>query len=193
MTQPPESDDTAWFDALADKPAGTADPKGNQQASALRAALLKRSEALDSNVPEADAAQYQQLQFRLRREGLAQQRPIWQSTRIWAMAASVVVGIALVVQMSGLLPERDEGMVMRGGGQATVLVVNDPEARLAELQQGLRMAKAEPKVERLGGGKIQLTLKATTEALDYLATQRIEPAVKEGRIMLLLSPQPAKP
>ena len=193
MTQPPESDDTAWLDALAGKPAGTAGPKGVELPSALRAALQKRSEALGRDVPEADAAQYQQLLFRLRSEGLAQQRPVWQSTRVWAMAASVVASVALVVQMSGLLPERDEGMVMRGGGQATVLLVNDPEARLAELQRGLRMAKAEPKVERLGGGKIQLTLKATTEALDYLATQRIEPSIKEGRIVLLLSPQPAKP
>lgn len=192
MTQTPESGDTPWLDALAGKPADGANPKEMRQASALRAALQARSKVLDQNVPEADATQYQQLLFRLRREGLARQRPTWQNPRVWAIAASVVVGVALVVQIEGLLPERDESAVLRGGGQATVLVVSDPEARLAELQQGLSMAQAEPKVERLGDGKIRLTLKATPAALDYLATQRIAPAVKQGQVVLLLSPPPAK-
>lgn len=193
MTQPPESDDTAWLDALAGKPAGTADPKGNQQASALRTALKARSNALNQQVPEADSAQYQQLLFRLRREGLGSKEPIWKRPSSWAVAASLVLGVSLAVNMKAFLPEPDESTIIRGAGQASVLIVADPEARLAELLQGLAAAKAEPKVERLSKGKIQLKLKATQDALDYLDTQRISPTVVEGQVVLLITTQPAKP
>lgn len=193
MTQPPESDDTAWFDALAGKPAGAADPKGIEQATALRSALQKRGEALGRDMPEADSTLYQQLLFRLRREGLARNQPMWKSLPVWGIAASIVLGVSLAVNMRTLLPEQEDGIVVRSGGQATVLIVSDPEARLAELLKGLGAAKSEPRVERLAKGKIELKLKATQEALDYLDTQRINPAVKDGQIVLLLSPQPGKP
>ena len=192
MIQPPESEDTHWLNAVAGNPSTAADPKVNQQALALRKALQARSQSLGQSVPEADTAQYQRLLFRLRREGLARNRPIWKSLPAWGVAASLVLGISLAVNMRTLLPEHDDGMVIRGGGQATVLIVSDPEARLAELLKGLSAAKAEPQIERPAKGKIQLKLKATQETLDYLDTQRINPTVKDGQIVLLLSSQADK-
>ena len=97
MTQPPESGDSSWLDTLAGKPADAADPKEVQQASALRAALKARSNALNQQVPAADSAQYQQLLFRLRREGLGSKQPIWKRPASWAIAASLVLGVSLVV------------------------------------------------------------------------------------------------
>lgn len=206
MTPSSDSEDSQWFDALAGNPSPAADPKVNQQASVVREALQARSQRLDQDVPKADAAQYQKILLRLQREGLTQQRKEWyrfpggglaailnwHKLPVWGLAASLMVGIALVVQMSGVLREPDKSMILRGGDQATTLVVADPEVRLAELLTGLKAAGAEPQVERIGNGRIALKLKATQTTLDYLDTQRIAPAVKDGQIVLVLSPQSGK-
>lgn len=192
MTQLPDSEDAQWLDALAGKPSATADPKLNQQALAVRDALLARSRRLDNAVPQADDVQFQQLQFRLRREGLTNSHRPWHKPPAWGLAASVVLAVAVVVQMSGVLHDKDESMILRGDGQATVMIVTDPEARLAELIAGLKVTGVEPKVERLGQGRIVLKLQSTQPVLDYLETQRISPMVNDGQIVLRLSPQPSK-
>lgn len=193
MSLPSEPEDAQWLDALAGNPAAAADPKVNRQATALRKALQARKDEIEKAVPEADAALYQQMRFRLRRAGLAPKDAIWKRPSSWAVAASLVLGMSLVVNMKAFLPEPDESAIVRGTGQASVLIVTDPEARLAELLQGLAAAQAEPKVERLSKGKIQLKLKATQNALDYLDTQRINPKVVDGQVVLLLTTLPAKP
>lgn len=193
MGLPSDTEDSKWLDALAGNPDNAADPKVIRQAMALRKALQSRKDEIDKMVPEVDAALYQQIQFRLRREGLGSKEPIWKRPSSWAVAASLVLGVSLVVNMKAFLPEADESTIIRGAGEASVLIVADPEARLAELLQGLAAAKAEPKVERPSKGKIQLKLKATQEALDYLDTQRINPTIVEGQVALLITTQPAKP
>lgn len=193
MTLPSEPEDAQWLDALAGNPANAADPNVNRQAMALRKALQARKDEIDKKVPEADSALFQQIRFRLRREGLGSKEPIWKRPSSWAVAASLVLGMSLVVNMKAFLPEPDESTIVRGAGQASVLIVTDPEARLAELLQGLTAAKAEPKVERLSKSKIELKLKATQAALDYLDTQRINPKVVEGQVVLLITTPPAKP
>lgn len=70
MTQPSDSEDSQWLDALAGNPSAAADPKVNQQALAVRAALQARRQRLDQGVPEADYAQHEEILLRLQREGL---------------------------------------------------------------------------------------------------------------------------
>jgi hypothetical protein len=66
------------------------------------------------------------------------------------------------------------------GGTSTVLLVPDPEARLAELTAGLDHAKARFVVLRKASGDIQLLVQADDAALEYLLSQRIEPQVRES-------------
>lgn len=194
MTQVP--DDPQWLAALAGEPDPAADAKTNQQAAALRKALQARSARMHREVPLADQALYQRLLFRLRRERVTQPRSLWQRMPMWSLAATVVIGVAVVIQMAGPLggdEERGSSEVLRGARDAVVMIVPDPETRLTELVNGLKSAGQEPKVQRISKGRIVLTVKATQPALDYLLTQRIEPKVKDGDVKLLLEPARPKP
>jgi len=187
MTNDSDKEDAQWLSALA----GQADPDAkinvNQQAEALRRALKARSDLLASRVPPADETQYQQILFRLRREGLASSNRGWHNPMLWGVAATIVMGVGLVTQMSDLNLDGFGNDVLRGAEHATALIVADPEARLAELRAGLQIAGEVPKIERLANGQIVLTVKATEKVLAYLQTQRIEPDISGGNAVLKLT------
>ena len=193
MATTPDKEDEQWLSALAGKPDPAADPAINQQAEALRRSLQAQRSRLEKAVPEADDAQYQQLLFRLRREGLLTANRGRRKLQLWAIAATVVLGIGVVVQMGGLPFGQDEPNTLRGGGIGTVLVVDNPEARLTEILAGLKAAGAELAVKRETGGRIVLTVEASEKVLDYLAGQRIEPMVTDGTITLTLTPAKTAP
>lgn len=200
MTTEHDKEDAQWLQALAGESDPTADALINQQAAALRRALQARKAALDAKVPLADEAQYQQLLFRLRREGLTKPPSVWQSAAqwgkaatlamenpaLWGMVATVTLVVGVVIQMGVFHPAEDDANVMRGGGQAAHLMVPDPEARLAELLVGLKAAGAEPIVNREAGGRIAVIVKSSDSVLDYLSTQRIEPVIVNGEITLFI-------
>jgi hypothetical protein len=188
MATTPNKEDEQWLSALAGKSDPAADPAINQQAAALRRALQAQRSRLDKLVPDADDAQYQQLLFRLRREGLLTANRGPRKLQLWAIAATVVLGIGVVVQMGGLQYGQDESTTLRGGGNGTVLVVPNPEARLTEILAGLKAAGAEPEVKREPGGRIVLKIAGSEKVLEYLATQRVEPAIANGTITLTLTP-----
>jgi hypothetical protein len=159
----------------------------------LRQALQARSARLAQDTPRADAALFEQLQFRLRREGLLGSLAGRSQWPVWGLAASLLVGLVWLTQVDGLFKRDDDGnATLRGGGQATVLLVADPEARLAELLAGLRAAGAQPQVDRQGAGRIRLQVIASPAVLDYLGTQRIAPALVDGQVLLMLAPSLGK-
>ena len=188
MTKDPDKEDAQWLSALAGQADTDAKTNVNQQAEALRRALKARSDLLASRVPAADEAQYQQMLFRLRREGLASSNRGWRNPMLWGLAATIVMGVGVVIQMGGLNPDGYENDVLRGAEHATVLIVADPEARLVELQTGLQIAGEVPKIDRLANGQIVLTVKATEKVLSYLLTQRLEPEISGGYSVLKLTP-----
>ena len=192
MTQASDKEDEQWLSALAGRSDPAADPAINLQAETLRRALQAQSAKLEQAVPVADEAQYQRLLFRLREEGLLGADHQRRKIQLWALAATVVLGVGVVVQMGGLYRgQDDEANTLRGGGKATVLLVENPEVRLTELLTGLKAAGEEPWVKRESDGRIMLTVKRSDKVLDYLATQRIEPVVTDGSITLLLTrPKP---
>lgn len=187
-----DKEDDQWLSALAGQSDPAADPKINQQAESLRRALKNRSNVLTKQVPIADAAQYQQLLFRLRREGLASSKHAWHNPKLWGLAATIVIGVGVVVQMGGLHQDGTENDTLRGAEHATVLIVADPEVRLAELKVGLQIAGEVPRVDRLKNGEIILTVKATERVLAYLLSQRLEPEITEGDLVLRLTPVKTK-
>jgi hypothetical protein len=188
MTNNSDKEDAQWLSALAGQAAPDAKTNVNQQAESLRRALKARSDLLASQVPVADEAQYQQMLFRLRREGFASSKRGWRNPMFWGIAATIVMGIGVVIQMGGLHSDDYEKDVLRGAEHATVLIVADPEARLAELQAGLKSVGEVPKVNRLTNGQIVLTVKATEKVLAYLLTQRIEPEISGESLVLKLAP-----
>ena len=185
--------DSHWLAALAGQPDPLANAAANRQALALRQALQARSARLAQDTPRADAALFEQLQFRLRREALLGSSAGSRQWPVWGLAASLLVGLVWLTQVDGLFKRDDDGnATLRGGGQATVLLVADPEARLAELLAGLRAAGAQPQVDRQAAGRIRLQVMASPAVLDYLDTQRIAPALVEGQVLLTLEPSVGK-
>lgn len=187
MTQDTNKEDEQWLNALAGRSAPDADAKLIQEAESLRRALKARSDLLASQVPEADEAQYQQLLFRLRREGLNSSRQGWRNPMLWGIAATIFLCVGIVIQMGGFDFNGEDKDVLMGGGEATVMIVADPELRLIELQAGLQLAGEIPVVERPTNGEIIVTVKATEKVLAYLLTQRIEPEILDGNLILKLS------
>jgi hypothetical protein len=203
-------DDQQWLDALAGRPDASADPVTNAQAQALRTAMMARRAAIEHSTQNADPAEFERLQARLQREGVlttgdaeSNSAPInWLSALLdkwmpavgsgssaiprWSLVANVVLGVAVVVQLGlfGTAANKDADVLR--GGTATVLLVTNPIARLAELTAGLDQAKAHYVVLRKPTGELQLLVQADDAALDYLLSQRIEPQLNEGVAVITL-------
>jgi hypothetical protein len=202
--------DQQWLDALAGRANANADPSTTAQAQALRTAMLARRYAIEQATQHADPAALEALRARLQREGLLNaigsnaKQPswfgaLWQKVSpsltgsiavpLWSVAATVVLGIGVVVQI-GLLGNggMDEANVMRGGS-ATLLMVANPAARLAELSTGLTQANAHYVVLKKDNGEIQLIVQADDAAMVYLQSQRLTPTVREGVVVIVLRSQ----
>jgi hypothetical protein len=182
-TPPITPDDQDWLDTLAGKPSGgTAKPATVREAMAVRRALQSIQET------DASDAQFERTLFRLNQAGLLKRKPWWKQTSSWAIAASLMLVVGIFTQLPPQHTQKgDEADTLRGGlPHATVLLVENPELRLAELLQGLKDLQADARVERSPKGSITLSLAATPEVLDHLAQQRLEPEVKNGRVTLVL-------
>jgi hypothetical protein len=207
MTPDQDKNDAQWLATLAGQKTTGADPVQQAQAEALRRALQAQSRRMDSRVPLADEAQYQQLLFRLRQEGLTGQTSRMAHVISWGRAqgqmaaramashnlvvwgvvacAVLVIGIALQWgQMSQVSNGPDMRLILRGEG--TVLIVPDPKTRASELIAGLKAAGTEPTVKFDELGQVQLKFVANAAALDYLNAQRIEPQPVDGWVTLTL-------
>jgi hypothetical protein len=213
MTQAQDKDDASWLATLAGQENTAADASTRAQAEALRTALLAQSQRMDTRVPLADDAQYEQLLFRLRREGLTgNTNPVvrvveWgrhqgqmaaramanHSALAWGVAACAVLVVGVALHLTRM-PQGSDGPDMRQilRGQGTVLIVADPSARAAVLVVGLKAAGAEPAIVVGEDGRVQLKFAARAAALDYLMTQRIEPQPVEGVVTLTLTAAPKK-
>jgi hypothetical protein len=207
MENTPNNDDEQWFSALAGRANPNGDARSNLQAQALRRALLARAEVLETKVPFADEDQFQKLLLRLQREkllapktgwrtspnwvkatgvlGLSADVILWKSPMVWGLTATLVIGVAMVMNGQNAVKTRGEADILRGGN-VTTQIVADPEIRLAELLRDLRAAGVEPVVERINNGAIVLTMNVSPKVLDYLDTQRIVPTVVDGKTSLLL-------
>jgi hypothetical protein len=122
-----DRDDQQWLDALAGKPDANADAVTNAQAQALRTAMVARRAALEQATANAAPEEFERLRARLQREGLLTDSKAGASTStqpspthwlgkllgkwlpsagggsfaipLLSLAANVVLGVAVVVQM----------------------------------------------------------------------------------------------
>lgn len=212
MTQAQDKDDAQWLAALAGQPDATNDTGANMQADALRRALQAQSSRMNNFVPLADDAQYQQLLFRLRREGLNGRGGAWtnavqwgritgqmaarviaeHNTIAWIIAVTAVLVIAIAFQITQSQQGQGSNQVRDSlRSQGTVLAVSNPTVRAAELAAGLKATGTEPTIVTGPEGRVQMRFKSSTASLDYLSTQRIEPMVFDGYVTLTLT-EPGK-
>ena len=154
-------EDQDWFDALAGRSKTGMNALDAEQALAVRNALSERRDAIEADARQPDAVQLNRLRQRLVREGLmetaagnsrhsgllgrflgifgASGRGGLMAIPLWGAAAFMVIVVAVVIQIGTPDPSRRETAVdVFRGGTATVLIVDDPQARLTELQAGLR-------------------------------------------------------
>ena len=186
--------DEQWLSALAGKPEASADPALNAQADALRRAMQRRNTRLLAQAPEADSVFYEKILFRLKQERLLVSRSIWRSSKVWGLAATLVLGLSITFQMhrTGELERLHSAQLaveetLRSSG--TLLVHENPAVRLAEIELLLKGTGEILQIERIKGGRIVIRVKATTAVLDALNGAFIEPkpADKLGMVTLVIS------
>ena len=209
MNNETNQEDQEWLDALAGKPKPGMDPLDAAQALAARNAILERRNEIEADTSQPDAAQLDRLRKRLVQEGLMEP-PADNSTHsdflrrffglfgasgqggsmaipLWGVAAVMVIVIAVVIQTGTPTKSvQDTTHNILRGGTATVLIVDDPQVRLAELQAGLRDVKANFEVKKLEEDRWQVDIKADKASLTYLDAQRISPTVKDGTVRILI-------
>ena len=200
-------DDQAWLEVLAGRSVTDMDQASRQQAERVRASLIRRRSRHVTSAPSLDDASFERLLFRMKREGVdsgtASQR-VRQPSFVWGIAASVVLGVAVVFQVTDptgdwdLLGGSKRGSeVMRGTpDKATIRLVDDLQASQAEIVTLIKQAGTEPKVTVIKGtGHVVIQVEATQAVLDALASDplRIYPDIQDGKITVVLkSTRPKK-
>ena len=190
-----DQQDQQWLDALAGKAHPDADARIVMQAQVLRKAMQARRQSQIEQAVERGDTEYQQLLFRLRKENLFLSAGSRWRYSIWAIAATLVMGTALVTQFQLLRPDAgDEANVLRGGANTQVLMVNEPEVKLKELQSGLNVAGTQFSIKRGENGSVVIIIPSPNEkATAFLVSQRLE-AVPGVSVFIELRPlSPARP
>ena len=200
-TSESEAANEAWIKGLLGQSHPSDDPMIHQEAQAIRRGFLARRVKLEATIPKADDMLFDQIRFRIRREQSAAKGHRWNKPSVWGLAASLVLGVAVVFQMAGpgfdddLWGRFTNGDTMRSTpATETVQLVDDPQARRDELVATLKRAGAEPKVKQdLAKGEVIIQVQATQAVRDALGSDdlRIYPDVQDGWITLVL--KPAKP
>jgi hypothetical protein len=111
--------------------------------------------------------------------------------RCFALAASVVLAVVVVVRGDLLnRPSEDESMVFRGGEADIVQVVDDPRARLEELNRDLEGFGVKVRVADSGtdasSSKIMIEVPNTPEVRVYLEDQGFMPDPNRKAFIIVL-------
>jgi hypothetical protein len=111
--------------------------------------------------------------------------------RVFALAASVVLAVVVVVKGDLLTsPSEDESMVVRGGEADVVQVVDDPRARLDELNRDLEGFGVKVRVADSGAdasnSKIMIEVPNTPEVRVYLEDQGFMPDPNRKTFIIVL-------
>jgi hypothetical protein len=167
MTAPGKDDDLQefsdsdqqWFDRLSGKLTVAKDEAALREADALRMALAAERVAAAAdpkiaaaNAPEEQERRWQQLQFRLKREGLLD-KPAPLRRRVWqagvAIAASVVLAVLVVPRIGDPEPIFDEPPTLRGGVTLVKRLDAKPRQAAEALVAALKAGGLQPRQYQL--------------------------------------------
>jgi hypothetical protein len=142
-------DDDEWLKALAGRPSEDLPQDVRQEIAALREAI-KQESARDASVIQDTDSRLERLLFRLRQDGLLEQRSSWKKPLVaipLASAAVLLIAVSIFFFSPSQRPEQD---ITRGGQQLQVMEVKDVEKSLGEISEALRQAGVEPETYPLG-------------------------------------------
>jgi len=181
-----DQSDEGWLARIA----GRAPQEGSADdpiAQALRGQLRARRDALDSKVPSADPMLLQQIQFRIRRQ---QVRPGFLSRpSIWGLAASLVLGVAVVYQVALQIYDADEQVRLRNGDDRVMIRTEDPSRRSTEFVAELQAKGLDVVVDRSDPKQITLTVPNTSASKEFLRQHNIDYYSTSSQIVLVLVPK----
>jgi hypothetical protein len=120
--------------------------------------------------------------------------PVYRARRnpwIWGFATMTLAAVIAIPIWLGSDGGDDE-LVLRSGPDVTAQIVADPDSRAKELSDLLQAVGVKPRIERKKDGAVVILIESTPEALDILASQRLMPQPKDGKIVILLEKQNSK-
>ena len=205
-----KDEDQRWLDGLAGRSEdGAADTAVQTEARLIRQAMLRQSQPQERGFETTEAG-FQKLVDAAKQQGMLRREPgawspmhalRWMSElsasrySMWTIAATLVAGIALIVQFPILKQDAvDESNLLRGGTDTQQIIVADLEVKLKELQSGLTAAGTQFSIKRGKDGSVVLIIPSPNEqATAFLVSQRIE-AVSSVSVFIELRPlSPAGP
>jgi hypothetical protein len=130
MSETPNSHDSEWFGELAGDASDKPNSPASQQAGAVRRALRARAANLDATTPQASDEMRDRMMFRLKREGLVDGKSKRRMLPGLAVAASALLGIALVADIAVRLQQPARVPATRGVTQGHVWLNESPSGRL---------------------------------------------------------------
>jgi hypothetical protein len=136
MSEIPESHDNEWFRELAGEVSDNPNSSVSQQAGAVRRALQARASNLDATVPQASEEMRERMIFRLKREGLLDRQSKRRRLPALAVAASALLGVALVADVAVRLQRPVQIPASRGVPEGSVWLNESPSGRLDTMLSG---------------------------------------------------------
>ena len=187
------------------------DPFVSAQAAAVRKALIARRETIEPEAKRMESRSLDEIRSRLQREGLmdsagpSQLKDAWwhrvkeilgvgsvgggmKAAPIWGVAATLMLAVLVTFQVYE--PQPDEASIYRGDPNTTTLIVENPEIRANEIAAGIKaLSSDDVEITWLKDGRIQLRIKDSQSAQEYLLDQRIEAIAIDGIITISVVPK----
>ncbi|HAC90994.1 MAG TPA: hypothetical protein DCF63_10250 [Planctomycetaceae bacterium] len=179
-------DDERWLAIIAGT-ASSADQLSDPLAQEVRRQLLVRSKRIDAHVPDPDDMLLQQIQFRVRREEATSSR--WLRPKVWGMAASVMLGVALVYQL-GIGPfDADEQILLRSDDAQALIRTSDPRKRAEQLASKLRERGVQVELDKSDPTRVKLKAPNQPVAVSLLQKEGIQILTNGDSVLVILVPK----
>jgi len=170
MSETPNSHDSEWFGELAGDVSHNPNSSVSQQAGAVRRALQARASNLDATAPQASEEMRDRMMFRLKREGLLDGEQKRRMLPGLAVAATALLGIALVADVAVRLQQPAQIPATRGAAESHVWLNESPSSRLDAMLSG----EAESKVDLVVPQLVQVVTIQRDDPLEFVRRVTVE-------------------
>ena len=205
-------EDAIWLEALSRKSDGDKDSRTEKEAQLIAAALARRAQELEKEVPEADSTLLSRILFKLRKDR-AFAKPGLPRVPLWLLAASVVLAVAITLELQPRRPAFLDGTTDLTS-VTTKITASAPTERALQIvadllppseDSGLAKYLGSAADERasasslrsssvgqqtafveLDDGRVVLVVDASGSAIETLESQGIDATVIDGMIILII-------